>query len=711
MCSYSGRHLSPTSILLLLVCLCAATEYHVKPTIPQETSCPRESCYTMDELATKYFYASATDVLTDNVTVILLKGNHELKGSIIVKEVNDFTLLGAGGANGVSHVEINCKRVSSLAFNGIINLTITGIKFSQCGVLNQATRLQRVGNYIDALKFSDVFNLRLTWVVIQNSTRTAIVAVNLLGTSVIDHSVFQSYNDPQLQSNHINSHHIDLWYENCNQIHYNSHRCTNNSHKLHIHNCVLRNGSSGSMTVHLYHSGYEVEVDLMNVTAHNGGGRFLEGDIFISVRNEANYMVTIRDSYIGHSKGAAISVVSQHPKASVSQLLHITNSVIDRGAGGINFEYYSYYSPGINITAIQQMIIENSIIMDCSGDRLQVHRPIRVLAENSQLEVVLCNVSFKNNKFPQTSVIDLLSVTEFELINCRFVGNQGTPIALHDSTINVSGTLSFVNNTAYEGGAMAFYGESYMSVNLENNTQILFINNYAEHVGGAIFAEETAEDELCFLQLATPYSECSDFKNIHQVNFVFTNNTAHHGGDAIFGGSLQHCTAGHCNSEKIKIPILGVYVFIINYWNLVQYDTGHHSNLSLISSTPSRVCLCEDGRPDCLTMLTNDTHYPGETFSISAIVVGQGFGTVDGRIYAHFTNTDTPRLKELQQSQQVKHSSCANLKYTIFSAAEKEAMVLSTRTAFSEYDAEQIDNVIEGYNIIHANQYHTTCSQ
>ena len=174
---------------------------------------------------------------------------------------------------------------------------------------------------------------------------------------------------------------------------------------------------------------------------------------------------------------------------------------------------------------------------------------------------------------------------------------------------------------------------------------------------GAIFAEET-EDEMCFLQLASHYSKCSDLKNNRHLSFVFTNNTAHNGGDAIYGGSLYSCVAGHCKDKDDKsTSVVGAYIFIINYWNLIEYNTGQHLNLSLISSAPSRVCLCQDGKPNCLTVFTNDTHYPGETFSISAVVVGQGFGTADGTVYAQFTNKGTPRLEDLQKSQQVNHSS------------------------------------------------------
>ena len=699
----------PASVLLLLVGLCAATEYYVKPTISQETSCPRESCYTLDELAAKYLYASATDVLTDNVTVILLNGTYELKGSIFVSQVNDFTLLGAGGTNGESHVEINCKSVSSLVFEGIVNLTITGITFLQCGVLHKYDSSLQVP-HINALTFSYVFNLRLTWVVIHNSTSTAILAENVLGASVIDHLVFQGYNVSGIQGNHNTaseyleylddlllyhlssdpSHHIYIWNEN--KFNYRSHNHSNktkslsrpvNSHKLYIHNCVLENGRNASMIITLYHVGYQLELDLMNITIINGGGNYMEkvGDISIYTGNGAIFLVSIRDCHVGHSTGAAIfiSVVPLYTQPHTSKVIRISNSTMDKGAAGIDIEDLALQ----NTTAqFPQIIIENSMIINSGSsddDTTLCGYGLRIVghAKQPRLSVALNNVSFESNIL---GGIFLISVKEIELMNCKFVGNQDTALTLYKSTINVSGTLSFVNNTAYRGGAMAFREQSYMSVSLENKTHILFVNNHAEHVGGAIFAEH-----LCFFKLATRNCKCSDLRNNRNLSFVFTNNTAHHGGDAIYGGSLQHCIAGYCKMENgVSFSILEAYIFMVKYWNLVQYDTGCHSNLSLISSTPSRVCLCDDGQPDCLAMLANDAHYPGETFSISALVVGQGLGTADGTVHAQFINKHPPKLEELQLSQQVKHSNCAELKYTVFSANKNELMVLSVRPTASE---------------------------
>ena len=247
-------------VLFLLVGLCAATEYYVKPTISQETSCPRESCYTLDELATKYFYIDATDVLVDNVTVILLSGRHELDGSIYVKEVNNFTLLGVNEYP----VEIKCKSVSSLVFIGILNLTITRITFSQCGNFSPLRGMITRG----ALIFMDMFNLKMTWVVIRNSTKEAMYAVNVLGNSLIDHLTFETDFEAFLIGHGIRDTFFDTFQSKTIYVHYgNSYchsnhpqKCSNktlplllavNSHKLSIHNSVLTKSVSNSVSIDL----------------------------------------------------------------------------------------------------------------------------------------------------------------------------------------------------------------------------------------------------------------------------------------------------------------------------------------------------------------------------------------------------------------------------------------------------------------------------
>jgi len=153
--------------------------------------------------------------------------------------------------------------------------------------------------------------------------------------------------------------------------------------------------------------------------------------------------------------------------------------------------------------------------------------------------------------------------------------------------------------------------------------------------------------------------------------------------------------------------------FIFNSWKMVHYEVPNgSSNLSLVSSKPPRMCLCEDEEPDCFNVLTNDTRYPGETFTISAVVVGQGFGTADGSVYAQFLplNEDSPpSFNELQQSQKVNHKSCRKLKYTVLSSNAEDVIVLTANSiVVSEYlDPLYVESSVQLYKHLQVKQYNT----
>ena len=111
-------------------------------------------------------------------------------------------------------------------------------------------------------------------------------------------------------------------------------------------------------------------------------------------------------------------------------------------------------------------------------------------------------------------------------------------------------------------------------------------------------------------------------------------------------------------------------------------DMSQQSGLSLISSAPSRVCLCnETGQPDCLTVADPSTRaiYPGQRISIPAVVTGQDFGITTGSVFAQFLHTPhTTDFIDMEprHSIAVEHSHCSNLKYTIFSQSEESEAVL-----------------------------------
>ena len=105
------------------------------------------------------------------------------------------------------------------------------------------------------------------------------------------------------------------------------------------------------------------------------------------------------------------------------------------------------------------------------------------------------------------------------------------------------------------------------------------------------------------------------------AHLTFINNTAMKGGDVVYGGLVA---AGYDGDRNC----------LLSFKNIS--DMTSQSNARQITSEPSRVCLCHDTSPDCLIVADPTTHtlYPGETLTVSVVVVGQDFGTVSGYVYA-----------------------------------------------------------------------------
>ena len=80
----------------------------------------------------------------------------------------------------------------------------------------------------------------------------------------------------------------------------------------------------------------------------------------------------------------------------------------------------------------------------------------------------------------------------------------------------------------------------------------------------------------------------------------------------------------------------------------------------MISSDPTRVCLCENRTLNCSITSWSETHYPGEEFTMSAIDVGDMNGPVDGSVYTQLLPQYKGVLGGLQISQEVTRTNVQN---------------------------------------------------
>ena len=278
------------------------------------------------------------------------------------------------------------------------------------------------------------------------------------------------------------------------------------------------------------------------------------------------------------------------------------------------------------------------------------------------------------------AIIELYD-SSLNISECNFTRNNMSSVKAFNSSITVSGDMLFSDNTAISGTVFNLRKKS--ALTLQRDVHICFKNNHATNNGGVFYiaTEEIKEKSVTLediLELNTigsviaTYTEC--FLHVEgsrsQKRMEFVNNTAGKGGDVLCGGLVA----------------LGWD----EDWNCLftfkeTSDFTEQSSLSLVSSTPSRVCFCNStGHPDCLTVADPVTHtmYPGQTIIIPGVIVGQDFGTVAGSVFAQFVKTapfDSIAMDQEQRTKGIGHRSCTNLNYTVFASEEvaKTTLVLT----------------------------------
>ena len=252
------------------------------------------------------------------------------------------------------------------------------------------------------------------------------------------------------------------------------------------------------------------------------------------------------------------------------------------------------------------------------------------------------------------------------LFDCNRADHAGGAMVIYSNLLQLTGSVQLTNNTAVIGGAIAMF-PGYMTV--ASNATVVFQGNHAYHVGGAIYSSAHASN-LVLVQFAMKPqypSACLISFGINCKVKLF-NNTAVGGGSAIYGISMSKCNYYYFDSQ-----ILFDIITIIP------------DSLSAVSSDPLRVCICPDqSTPDCLAILPDQniphlhyTVYPGQNFTIPAAVVGYNFALTSGSVYAQFLRSDASLGSISQYVQGVNQTGCSLLQYSVLSVRKQEMLALT----------------------------------
>ena len=394
---------------------------------------------------------------------------------------------------------------------------------------------------------------------------------------------------------------------------------------------------------------------MINITSHHNqwhGIIVVNGNdtkmMNVTAKNNQNNGITVRDAHntsidctsVFHNKGQGMILIS-------SNVTHIT-SISSRE---------------------QQLSVSGS---DTQVGAIELFDALSTYITNavfSNIHVPLSTSSSTEDPTTLPAVITLFD-SNLTISNSSFTENTISSIKAVGSTITILDEVTFSNNSAYSGTGFILAKSSTLVVREDSN--VIFKNNHAINNGGIFYiaTEETygrsliVQDILDGNQrgsLATSETKCfvQVEGNRSHTRLTFINNTAEKGGDVLYGGLVALGWDGNWNC-------------LLSFKSISNMS----ESLSAISSTPSRVCICnETGYPNCLTVVDpiQRVVYPGETITIPAVVVGQDFGTVSGSVYAQITE---PANLQVPSSVAVQHRQCSDLNYTIFSKSEETQVVL-----------------------------------
>ena len=198
------------------------------------------------------------------------------------------------------------------------------------------------------------------------------------------------------------------------------------------------------------------------------------------------------------------------------------------------------------------------------------------------------------------------------------------------------------------------------------NTTVYWENNHAT-LGGAIYVQDASPLSYCTLIIPyVPKEDCffqlagrNLFSGI-KVKLIFKNNTAYVAGSVLYGGAIDNCKLTHGLESHSSGEVFDM---------IVHNNDSDYNTTSNISSDPIEICHCENNLPNCSQRYVPRTVYPGETFHISVVAVGQRNGIVSSEVISTFYIFQTLNPNHLSESQylQKTNNSCTKLNYTVFS--------------------------------------------
>ena len=519
---------------------------------------PIVPCATLSYLKHNIFNCSNFQILDDEIV---------LTGEMLF----DASSIGIGIiGNRMSDQKVNvyCEGSGGLLFlnsSGVLleNLHFDGCSFSVLNYLLVAIR-SVLSSYQSSILLQATYNVHIVRCSFANHLGSAILLVNVEGTISIKESAFNG-NMSLVSETESRSGGIVLWqsspnptkssisFESCE---FSLNLNMNNSTQCHdddFYSDIIRHG--GAIDINLApNEGSIISILIVdcNFTDNHALGGGAVGVFFTGSNNKSSFTF-LRSNFISNSacfQGGAV-LFSSHDKwmgfasnlkGSLRsfgyfqvELCVFTRNYASWGGGLAAWceDCDSYFDIDfIGCTWQNNSAYRSGFAIGLEGLLgTKTYQSFLITARFSGNSTFIMNTAINNSY----EAIGALSIDSAEVIFrdgiTHFVRNVGTAILM--KTVSIAqflGDVNFFGNAGFMGGAILLQDDSYMSVG--SSGRIIFSNNTAFVLGGAIFSKVTRKDKCAFDFTGSPSSNISIF---------FTNNQANGVDQSVFVRGVEAC--------------------------------------------------------------------------------------------------------------------------------------------------------------------------
>ena len=391
-----------------------------------------------------------------------------------------------------------------------------------------------------------------------------------------------------------------------------------------------------------YYDCNTLDIQLMDVTLHRSILKIGNSVDKCTIKKPPRVNINIWKVDVFSMSGLEVGSGLLSKKSYTKTVVHISNSNFIGARHGLSIFYSKAYITGL--------LFENSTAA--------------LKIEGSIVYFVGKNVFTKNieGRTSFTAILFRLNTTAYiegEMLITENRGNKYAAMIVIASNLCIIGSVHFIENTGFYGGALSLYSGSVLTI-LPGCT-MTFIRNHALKSGGAIFVDterycgpQADLILLCFYRFryVTP-----------RQTLFFCNNTSVQGGDSLFGGSIDDCVT-NCNTQTTQVLDLEV--------------CKEDKSTSLISSDPIRLCFCNHTNTACDQLYANFSIIPGQSIVLSVVAVGQRYGTTIATARAKFIEESTAKVFiEQSQKRQLVERFCSSVRYTVHSMVKTHTLYLS----------------------------------